>query len=908
MIVIGELVIKNILGLITKIIAENISSLDFFTRRRIISKVEDTIAKVCEPLVNYLLNEGITQEKQERLFISLDSELKILFTDIKSVFRGSLNGQKIFEQFYESRKLPQTTIEDDLSDIYLLFFPRITTIICEIPVLIKDWGNNAWIEGYKRFDTLAEQINILSKKVDKILTITTDSSDELMNIFRKSMIQKIAFDLDLTGLRADKPCTGKFEDYFVHPQINEIVINKIPGTEPRILTSGNDSIKIFIQKNQKSVIYGVPGSGKSTWTKWFQQALLTSDWSGICIRFELRQLKNGNLPTIFDLIKNEASKNIAPEVNNDKIIEWIKQQKIIIIYDGFDELTTKSREEVLKDINEICLPLRGCPIIITSRPLTTNQLDRLEGNWSFWDIEKFDNKRVIEYMQRWYKFSQLLPDAERDIDIQALATKWELDKTIEPLTGNPLLLSTLLMVHHLDGNLPTGRSELYQRYISGMLGIWDDRRHVFSSLIILSTLQKKQIIQRFALLFFLNQKEQIEEEVANKWMEEILSNLNIKYFASDVLIFFIERSGLIIGPGIYSFTHKSIIEYLVAETVLSGNQMDLEMRRIDRSYLFSHCNEDQWTTVIFLWSGLAPITDIETFIEWCIEKEDFSLGYGILNDQIDRFSRSKCRDYMLNYLPERCFTSKNHFWGLSHGMQFEFTFSSGLLIPGFQLRTIGYYNTLFNLISDLIKKDILTITDINKTDGSYRDLLWMSFFLHGAWENGIKTWLTYSTNVLQSNLRVLWLCWCIDRIIKKSIKNTNLSFTKSLQECHDSIPEYSWIIPLYLLSFIGDYYFSGDSKSITDFDYLLRILIELQKYFDLKIPKTQTISTRYWCFSASDNPGSVDLLEKCIEIIHNAEKKSPPDKQDILNRSIDYIKSLIKMRPELIEYNQAHLS
>ena len=43
---------------------------------------------------------------------------------------------------------------------------------------------------------------------------------------------------------------------------------------------------------------------------------------------------------------------------------------------------------------------------------------------------------------------------DRDIDAASLAGTWQRDPTIAPLTGNPLLLSTLLMVHHLDGSLP----------------------------------------------------------------------------------------------------------------------------------------------------------------------------------------------------------------------------------------------------------------------------------------------------------------------------------------------------------------------------------------------------------------------------------------------------------------------
>jgi len=193
------------------------------------------------------------------------------------------------------------------------------------------------------------------------------------------------------------------------------------------------------------------------------------------------------------------------------------------------------------------------------------------------------------------------------------------------------------MVHHLDGKLPTGRANLYKRYVDGMLGIWDDRRHVKTVELQLTLEEKRYILRRIALMMFLEGKDVIEENVIIKWLNIFLEK-NAGINSADVLAVLRERSGLLIGPGIYSFSHKSIAEYFVAETVFQGDQSDDQGERIDRLRLFENRENDVWNTVTFLWAGLAPVMDLESFIEGCIKENSISLATGLFIDQYDRFS------------------------------------------------------------------------------------------------------------------------------------------------------------------------------------------------------------------------------------------------------------------------------
>ena len=263
-------------------------------------------------------------------------------------------------------------------------------------------------------------------------------------------------------------------------------------------------------------------------------------------------------------------------------------------------------------------------------------------------MEPFDEPRIIDYIRRWYAHTPLHLDGNAAVDAESLTSYWQRDPTIAPLTGNPLLLSTLLMVHHLDGSLPTGRSQLYRRYVEGMLGLWDDRRQVTATSVHLTLEQKHTIVRGLALKLFIEEKDQVDESAAIEWLQQLLQSIGISFQAHEVLVALRERSGLIIGPGVYSFAHKSIAEFLMAETVLQGDQRDDLGTRIDRFMLFEKRNDDRWNTVTFLWAGLAPIRDVELFVEECFKARKWDLGYGILHDQYSRTPLEMRRELLLN--------------------------------------------------------------------------------------------------------------------------------------------------------------------------------------------------------------------------------------------------------------------
>lgn len=364
--------------------------------------------------------------------------------------------------------------------------------------------------------------------------------------------------------------------------------------------------------------------------------------------------------------------------------------------------------------------------------MTTDHLEKIGNNWQFWTIEPFDENRVVAYISKWYMNTPLLTDINRDFDSNTLATAWLKDPMIGPLTGNPLLLSTLLMVHHLDGKLPNGRANLYKRYVDGMLGVWDDRHKLAATDISLNPYEKRKIIRGIALFLFLTEQEIIDENKLIVWLNDFLPRNDIKASPEDVLSVLRERTGLIVGPGIYSFAHKTIAEYLVAETVLQGDQKDNFGKRIDRFCLLEHRKNDRWNVVIFLWAGIAPSIDVISFIEQGLRDGHEALVYGILLDQYERIPIENRREMMLSLKSMRGFKKTSVYWGVPgwpSDQKAEYVVLDG------HLRSIsgdGFGHTLQSLCRMLVIDNTLSWSDVDK---KIVDIGWVWFLMFSINQN-----------------------------------------------------------------------------------------------------------------------------------------------------------------------------
>lgn len=897
MIQLGALAVELIKGLLVAAITETIKlqGMDYFQRRKIERRVEDATADVVQVLLPFLTNEHVSEDKQYRLVQTCVEELRPLVAKPELLFRGSLNGQRIYEDIYRERALPQVIVEDDVCDIYNLLFPRIAELLCQIPAAVKDWEVHAWSEDYRRLDEIVAQLQALFARVDQLVDAPSKQADEVLGRVRRALAQKIGLQLDLTGLRADRAFSGRLEDFFVHPEILEPA-DKESGCKDRVVFgTPEESIDCFTRPGNWAIVTGDPGAGKSTWSKWLQREVISTRWSGIGVRVELRQIDVAALPSLHVLVRQAASQHLVEDLTGDRIGVWLDVGQIVFILDGFDEIRPNDRNAILEWIVGLSEAARACPVIVTSRPLTTDHLDQLDGHWRRYVIEPFDEDRIIDYVGRWYAHTPLLCDGTQSVVPENLAQAWQVDPTIGPLTANPLLLSTLLMVHHLDGRLPDGRAELYRRYVDGMLGLWDDRRKVSAGDVDISTDKKRQIMRALATHMFLLGQDQLDEPAVLDFVGSLLCNMRIHLSAESVVANLCERSGLLVGPGVYSFVHKTVGEFLVAETVLQGDQKDPTGRRIDRFYIFDFREDDSWNTVTFLWAGLVPLADLETFAQNCIRGKALGLAGGIIKDQWTRIPVDMQRRLLLVLLDSMkgMTLGGNSSWYIS--CPTSANTCGRLRIPSISLRGV-VRNELTGLIGLALQDGVLSWADGTDLSGDILDLLWMCSVIR---TDDIELW----ANCLRAESpdkahEVWWHYWVATCIFRRVAITDDFSKADALLSIYQSVCTGARnLLPFALMSLFIEIYHDTDGSS-EKMPHGLQVLLKLIRSLAVyEIPQNLLQDTKSYdllCF-----PTPVDLLTEFSKLVKDliSNDKLPDD--EICERTIGYAVDLQLLRDSL---------
>ncbi|MEK6674456.1 MAG: NACHT domain-containing protein, partial [Planctomycetota bacterium] len=547
----------------------------FLKKRKIENTIDNSIAQIVEQLVPFFQNERISESQSELVIQTCRDELSELITDPREIFASSMDGQKVFDRRYADGRLPEAIRHEKLEDLYAQIFPQIANLVCAYPPAIEQWKIQGFQDGFRRLDEIAATLSGVANKIDQIASRDSDSADLLLLRVRQSLAQRVEFQIELSGLRGDQPNAVPLENCFVFPELSLAQQDKNLIRELRAPAGMKDATVFeFGEKKQRALIIGPPGSGKSTLSSWFQRSQFAQP--GVCITCitRLRDLVKANpLPTKEEMLRTISGPHLREEVSSERVRTWCELGQITFILDGFDQLPLELRDTFLAWIDELYFAIGQAGLILTSRPLTSSHLDTLSERLFTWQLRPFDEPRIIDYIIRWYNHAPLLPGTPRSIDAVALAKKWQDDPTLNPLVGTPLMLATLLMVHHLDGELPSGRANLYRRYVDGMLGVWDSRWGVPPAIQIKQELKHK-ILTRLALHLHLEQLEQLDDLEILPQIECTLRDLSCKLTPINVLNHLRERSGLLIGPGTWSFVHKSVAEFLVASAICDGDQVD----------------------------------------------------------------------------------------------------------------------------------------------------------------------------------------------------------------------------------------------------------------------------------------------------------------------------------------------
>lgn len=613
-----------------------------------------------------------------------------------------------------------------------MLFPQIAHFLAGSRVALAEWQAEGYREGFRRLSQLADQISGMSAKVTALPGAVVEAikdnkeqkADSLLREFAQTLLNNLLLRLDLSPLRAERSLYGSLSEHFVVPEFRKRKKNAVNVGQEEWIRHW------LCMPGARRVIQGGAGVGKSTCALWLQSSLLQAPSRRLAVLIRLRAVPDIESHSLLELMKKQAGVHLESALTDELLRSWHEAGKVVIILDGFDEVPETRRDAVEQWIKELGVALKQSSLIVTSRPLQSGHLEKLPDPWQQWDLLAFNEPRIIDFIQRWHRHlpeGELSP-IERKVDANALAETFLSDPSLRPLADTPLMLGTLLFVHHRDKKLPSGRVDLYDRYVAAMLGLRDSGLGIEARATKLSDREKRDVLAHIALHFHWNSVNEVNDDTMRQLVSGALEKFHLDESPDCLLPALCERTGLIQGPGAWSFMHKTIGEFLVAELICHGTTLLPDGRRLDRKELWKFRQNDTWTSVLFFWAGKTSYRELEDFIGDLIGESPFEskmLALALIQDQGDRLPYIVQRTLALKLIQtdrpiRNSPTSRSicsdpphpQVTGLCRHLGVDHYFFRGLS---------SSYDT--DAFADLFEKGVLVPGNIEDCDRSFRDVL-----------------------------------------------------------------------------------------------------------------------------------------------------------------------------------------
>jgi formylglycine-generating enzyme required for sulfatase activity len=264
------------------------------------------------------------------------------------------------------------------------------------------------------------------------------------------------------------------------------------------------------------------------------------------------------------------------------LVQALQSGRCLLVLDGLDEVPQALRQRVRQTVAALSQFYRAERIIVTCRVRSYTGPAQLP-NFTAHTIAPFDPDKIRTFARAWYAAQHELGRLSRE---QAQAKAGDLAQAalatgLAELAPNPMLLTTMALIHQRDIGLPNERVRLYSLAVEVLLRRWQKQKRGEAELAPSAGLvaflkddhRLRPALERLA--YQAHQAGQAQPEAADLGRGTALTLLEGPEYLADTglaaefLDYVDQSSGLLVGRGgdparpvSYSFPHRTFQEYL----------------------------------------------------------------------------------------------------------------------------------------------------------------------------------------------------------------------------------------------------------------------------------------------------------------------------------------------------------
>ncbi|MBN1932714.1 MAG: SUMF1/EgtB/PvdO family nonheme iron enzyme [Desulfobacterales bacterium] len=378
-------------------------------------------------------------------------------------------------------------------------------------------------------------------------------------------------------------------------------------------------------KNSRLVLLGDPGSGKSTFVKQLS-AMLAS--SGLDLEPAPPKWPGNTLPLFISLselspvLQDLRREKISKDQRRRKLLkivreQWVRDQtehradglnqaidkalddgSVLMVFDGMDEVPVELRVLAREAVEALSDEYGSVGHVIVTCRIRSYIGKTVLSGFPTHVLAPFDRSKISRFIDAWYEAQAVQEriDCSKVADLTEDLQRAAFSKGLIDLASNPMLMTTMAIIHQREVGLPKERVRLYDIAVQVLLNRWQKRKGfpVSDALaeILGDDLRLRPIVERLA--YKAHQEQSKGREVGLLSRGDLLTILEDRQYlenagcAAEFIDYIDKRTGLIVGhgggseeghPQIYGFPHRTFQEYLAGCHMVRGRNIDREYRR-----------------------------------------------------------------------------------------------------------------------------------------------------------------------------------------------------------------------------------------------------------------------------------------------------------------------------------------
>lgn len=382
-------------------------------------------------------------------------------------------------------------------------------------------------------------------------------------------------------------------------------------------------ITTALEKFEKIVVLGDPGSGKSTTLKHLAYE--------ICANRALGHILSSYIPIYIKAIDyskyySDTGRNLSEyiiDINTQYgplFLDSLNNNSLLVLFDGLDEINvTHQRHCVVEKLNSFIAQYPNIKIVVTSRIVGYKET-RLSGYFFEFEVDKFSDEQIQAFLNNWYCSVSSHTDNDEQI---ALASAKDLflsikqNNSVYRLACNPLSITIIALIYSKGRKLPEKKASLYDIATSTFLDNWVHLRTTPNN-----NIDRDTLIELLApISFYIHEKyssglipeSELRQLLINEYkcIHHYLQPKEIKKDINDIISFLRQDAGFLYekgldenGEALFGFVHLSFQEYFAA--IEFKNKWDSN----DETFVLSeYVFNSNWTEVIKLTASLFKLNE-----------------------------------------------------------------------------------------------------------------------------------------------------------------------------------------------------------------------------------------------------------------------------------------------------------